>query len=160
MTKLSEPDFLGVVTNTPLVSIDLLVRDAQGRYLLGRRVNRPAQGSWFVPGGRIRKNERLDAAFARLAKEELGISTLTRGDAALMGVYEHFYRDNFSGVDGIGTHYVVLGYRVLNALDLPHLPVDQHSDYRWATPAEVLEDDTVDPHNRAYFEHLDVAEAV
>lgn len=157
MTKLSESNFLGVVTHTPLVSIDLIVRDVQGRYLLGRRVNRPAQGSWFVPGGRIRKNETLDTAFARLANDELGISTLTRGDAKLMGVYEHFYSDNFSGVEGIGTHYVVLGYRVPTPLYLPHLPIDQHSDYRWASPAEVLEDMSVDPHSRAYFEHLDDA---
>ncbi|WP_413194012.1 GDP-mannose mannosyl hydrolase [Pararobbsia alpina] len=155
MTKLAQRDFLGVVTHTPLVSIDLIVRDIKGRYLLGRRVNKPAQGSWFVPGGRIQKNESLDAAFARLAQEELGITTLERADATLLGVYEHFYEDNFSGAEGISTHYVVLGYRVRSALHLPHLPVEQHSDYRWATTDEILEDHTVHQNSRAYFEHED-----
>lgn len=155
MAKLTPHDFLGVVTHTPLVSIDLIVRDIEGRYLLVRRVNRPAQGFWFVPGGRIRKNESFDEAFARLVREELGIESLGRSDATLFGVYEHFYEDNFSGADGVTTHYVVLGYRVRAPLQLPHLPMDQHSDYRWATVSEILEDPTVHAYNRAYFENID-----
>ncbi|HTJ92649.1 MAG TPA: GDP-mannose mannosyl hydrolase [Pararobbsia sp.] len=153
MAKLAERDFLGVVNHTPLVAIDLIVRDVKGRYLLGRRVNKPAQGAWFVPGGRIQKNESLDAAFARLTGEELGLATLERADASLIGVYEHFYDDNFSGVEGIGTHYVVLGYRIRSAVHLPHLPMDQHSDYRWASATDILDDPTVHRHTRAYFEH-------
>jgi len=52
---LAEDDFRRAVEMLPLVSIDLLLRDADGRYLTGLRSNPPAQGSWFVPGGRIRK---------------------------------------------------------------------------------------------------------
>jgi colanic acid biosynthesis protein WcaH len=36
------------------VSIDLIVRDADGRVLLGLRNNRPARDWWFVPGGIVR----------------------------------------------------------------------------------------------------------
>ena len=60
---LSNADFLTVVRLTPLVAIDLIVTDGNRRILLGHRRNRPAQGTWFVPGGRITKNETLDAAF-------------------------------------------------------------------------------------------------
>ena len=59
---LARDDFAQVLRHTPLVSIDLIVRDRDRRVLLGVRVNRPAQGSWFVPGGRIYKYESLDAA--------------------------------------------------------------------------------------------------
>ena len=45
-----------VVESTPLVSIDLVVRAPDKKILLGKRVNRPAQGYWFVPGGRILKD--------------------------------------------------------------------------------------------------------
>ena len=62
-----------VVASTPLVSIDLVVENAHGELLLGLRNNRPAQGSWFVPGGRVLKNESLDDAFVRLARDELGV---------------------------------------------------------------------------------------
>ena len=151
MSKLSPGDFLSVVSNTPLISIDLIVSDGAGRFLLGRRVNKPAQGSWFVPGGRVRKDESLDDAFARLLEEELGLEGLGRAQADMLGVYEHFYDDNFSGTNDISTHYVVLGYRLRQAQRLPHLPLDQHSDYRWASADEILLDETVHDNSRAYF---------
>lgn len=151
MAKLSNTDFLTVVSNTPLIAIDLILHDEQGRYLLGRRVNKPAQGSWFVPGGRVRKDESLDDAFARLAREELGLGTAARPDAELLGVYEHFYVDNFSGEDGVSTHYVVLGYRFRLPQHLPHLPLDQHSDYRWASADDIILDESVHQNSRAYF---------
>jgi colanic acid biosynthesis protein WcaH len=151
MAKLGNTEFLTVVSNTPLIALDLILHDDQGRYLLGRRVNRPARGAWFVPGGRVRKDERLDDAFARLTFEELGLRGGDRSDAELMGVYEHFYDDNFSGKDGISTHYVVLGYRFRSPQRLPHLPLDQHSDYRWASAEDIALDESVHENSRAYF---------
>lgn len=47
--------FETVIVYTPLVSIDLLVKNRKGEYLFGLRKNRPAQGYWFVPGGRLQK---------------------------------------------------------------------------------------------------------
>ena len=70
---LSVEDFAGVVRLTPLVAIDLIVRDSAGRVLLGERKNEPAKGSFFVPGGRITKNETLTAAFRRITRAELGV---------------------------------------------------------------------------------------
>ena len=60
--RLAHSDFLAVVAHAPLVSLDLVVRDPDGCVLVGLRTNRPAQGSWFVPGGRIYKNERVAEA--------------------------------------------------------------------------------------------------
>ena len=54
---LDEDSFRAAVAAVPLVSIDLVVRRANGDVLLGLRNNRPAQGQWFVPGGRIRKGK-------------------------------------------------------------------------------------------------------
>jgi hypothetical protein len=56
---LGEDDFAFIVRNAPLVSIDLIIRDPEHRVLLGRRVNEPAKGHYFVPGGAIRKNETI-----------------------------------------------------------------------------------------------------
>jgi colanic acid biosynthesis protein WcaH len=107
---LGERDFLEVVERTPLVSIDLVVQDRAGRVLLGRRTREPAKNTWFVPGGRIRKNETLDAAFSRITAAELG-APLARSQARLLGVYTHLYETNFAEAAGIGTHYVVLAMR-------------------------------------------------
>ena len=49
-----------VVRLAPLVAIDLVIRNARGDILLGLRNNEPAKGCYFVPGGMILKNERLD----------------------------------------------------------------------------------------------------
>ena len=65
--------FKTVVESTPLISIDLIVRNKKGEVLLGQRINRPAKGDWFVPGGRILKDESFDNAFKRLIKSELNL---------------------------------------------------------------------------------------
>ncbi|WP_321806164.1 GDP-mannose mannosyl hydrolase [Burkholderia sp. BCC1993] len=143
--------FLRVVDATPLVAIDLIISNGDGAYLLGHRVNRPAQGFWFVPGGRIRKNERLDEAFNRIARDELGCSGLERADAELIGIYDHLYEDNFGGEPGISTHYVVMGYKLRSRFDLVSLPNAQHTAYRWATADEIVADQTVHSNTRTYF---------
>ena len=118
-----------VVRHAPLVSFDLLVRDAQRRLLVGRRVNRPAQGAWFVPGGRIQKDERLADAFRRITRAELGVE-IELAATRFVGYFEHHYPDNRSGVPGFGTHYVVLAHEIAGH-SLESLPTDQHAAYRW-----------------------------
>lgn len=144
--------FRAVVAATPLVSIDLLLRDGQGRILLGRRTNRPAQGCWFAPGGRICKNESLDAAFRRLGEAELG-RAFERSQARLLDAYEHFYADSVFG-DGErdpSTHYVVLGYLLdIEEAGLLSPPAEQHDGYRWWPLEEMRASELVHPHTRAY----------
>lgn len=140
--------FKVVLQSTPLVSIDLLVVNQLQQVLLGRRKNRPAQHDWFVPGGRIQKNESLAAAFSRLTEQELG-QRLAITSASLQGAYDHFYNDSVYG-EGISTHYVALAYSLpLNFCD--ELPTTQHSEYKWFTLAELLADDHVHLNTKAYF---------
>jgi hypothetical protein len=72
-------DFLHVVHGSPLVSIDLIARRPDGAVLLGYRRNRPAQGFWFVPGGRILKGERMAEALVRILWREL-VEAVPRGE--------------------------------------------------------------------------------
>ena len=53
MDRLDDDTFEMIIDCTPLISIDLVVRESSGRILLGQRLNRPAQGFWSVPGSRI-----------------------------------------------------------------------------------------------------------
>ncbi|MCH7376425.1 GDP-mannose mannosyl hydrolase [Aeromonas sp. MR19] len=146
---LDKAQFQQIVAATPLISIDLIVRNQQRLVLLGRRLNRPAQGFWFVPGGRVRKDERLDTAFMRLTQEELG-GAISRGSASFLGPYEHFYADNFSGED-FSTHYIVLGYELAWQGQQDALPVSQHDQYRWFAVDELLQDPSVHQHTKDYF---------
>ena len=152
-TPLAAETFASVVANTPLVSIDLIVEDAQGAVLLGLRNNPPARGWWFVPGGRIRKDETLDDAFARIIQVELGLCG-QRSQSRLAGVYEHFYDTNFTGTTGATTHYVALAYRLQverHLLQLLHLPHQQHSRYMWMHPDRIVQHPHVHSYTQAYF---------
>ena len=143
--------FLAVVEHAPLVSIDLIVRREDGRVLLGKRRNEPAKGCWFVPGGRIHKNERLEAAFRRISLAELGMPCAA-GDGRFLGVFEHFYAANFAEKPGTGTHYVVLAYEVTPAKLPGTLPADQHGEYKWFDIETLLKTEQVHAHTRAYFQ--------
>ncbi|OGQ58700.1 MAG: GDP-mannose mannosyl hydrolase [Deltaproteobacteria bacterium RIFCSPLOWO2_02_FULL_53_8] len=149
---LDDVTFRTVVDATPLVSIDLIVRRGDGKILLGQRRNRPAEGFWFVPGGRIRKGETLDAAFRRLSLSELGV-VVARSDCRLLGVYEHIYEDSVFGPapEAPSTHYVVLGYEVRWAgFSELELPLEQHSGYRWFDPDAMLQAGHVHANTKAY----------
>ena len=147
---LAAEDFAIIVRLTPLVSIDLVVRAPDGRALVGRRNHEPAKGSFFVPGGRITKNESRAAAFRRLTREELG-SELPIEQAKLLGVYDHFYPTNRFERPGFGTQYVVLAYEITLSQPLHGLPLEQHAEYRWLTPEEILISSEVHPNTQAYF---------
>ncbi len=132
---LPDQEFLRIVDATPLVSIDLVLRNVRGEVLLGRRLNRPAKDSWFVPGGRIRKNERVKEALRRISARELGVLIEA---AELVGVFDHIYEDNFLGVAGVNTHYVVLGFAAHLPEGVVLTPDDQHGELRWWSVAEVM----------------------
>lgn len=147
---LNDSDFALIVENTPLVSIDVVMRDPQGHALVGLRTNEPAKDTYFVPGGVIRKNETVDAAFSRIVAVETGLRA-SLPDAEFLGVYQHLYDTNRFGTPGYGTHYVVLGY----ALPLearPDIVLDtQHKEVRWMSPEEILAAPDVHPNTKAYF---------
>jgi len=105
--------------------LDLVVKNQQGQALLGFRTNRPPQGYWFVPGGRIQKNESMKTVFIRLCENQLGLTCAIKL-AKCLCPYEDFYDDSVFG-ERVSTHYVVLGYEIVvdeSQLSLPTaLPV-------------------------------------
>ncbi|WOT06302.1 GDP-mannose mannosyl hydrolase [Shewanella youngdeokensis] len=142
--------FTQVIDSTPLVSIDLVIENSAGEVLLGLRNNKPAQGFWFVPGGRILKNESMDSAFQRLCQQELGVAA-SRAEAEFLGPYEHFYTDSVFS-DSVSTHYVVLGYKLRLNIELDSLPSSQHNQYCWMTKADILNSNVVHKHSQWYIE--------
>ena len=63
---LDDQIFKTVVDSAPLISIDILIKKGN-KILLGRRVNKPAQGYFFSIGGRIDKNETIENAMKIIA---------------------------------------------------------------------------------------------
>ncbi|WP_027849700.1 GDP-mannose mannosyl hydrolase [Marinospirillum minutulum] len=141
-------EFSIIVDKTPLVSIDLLV-SYQNRYLLGKRSNAPAQGFWFVPGGRIFKNEKIDDALGRIAKKEIGID-LKEQETDFLGIYEHFYNNSFCSSE-ITTHYVVAAYHIIKEIDIKSLPNNEHESYKQFEVNEILNNEYVHQYTKNYF---------
>ncbi len=142
--------FLQVIDSTPLVSIDLLLENNKGEILLGKRINRPAQNYWFVPGGRIRKNETIASAVERISNNELGQQlTVARLQAA--GNYDHIYDDNYLNSPGINTHYVVLAYRGSLSEKLSLSKDQQHAELAWWPIDKLLQADDVHQNTKNYF---------
>jgi colanic acid biosynthesis protein WcaH len=150
-TELDDEAFSSIVRFAPLVSIDLIVRDSDRKVLVGVRNNEPAKNFYFVPGGRVRKDETLETAFARIVAAETGFDADFK-HARFLGVYQHMYPSNRFGDPGYGTHYVVLAYE-LNLSRRPAVVLDsQHRTAKWMDEAELRAAPDVHPNTKAYFE--------
>jgi len=148
---LNDEEFSKIVRFAPLVSIDLIIRDPDRKVLVGVRNNEPAKNFYFVPGGRVRKDETLEDAFARILTAETGCS-VDFNEARFLGVYQHMYPNNRFDHSGYGTHYVVLAYE-LNLGRRPAIVLDsQHRIAKWADEAELRAAPNVHRYTKAYFE--------
>lgn len=145
---ISNDKFKIVVENTPLISIDFIIENPQGHFLLGKRVNKPAKGYWFTLGGRIFKDETIDEAIKRLSTKEFNLK-ITQKKVIFHGVYEHFYDDSFVE-DAISTHYVALAYRLKMDHELI-LPKTEHNEYCYFSKEELLEHSNIHPYVKNYF---------
>ena len=139
---ISPDDWATIVANVPIVSVDLLVKHDDG-VVFGKRTNAPAEGYWFVPGGRVQKGETRREAVHRVAADELGVSvTITES----LGAFEHFYET--ADVDGLESkHYLANGY-VVEITEGALTTDDQHEALQvFQSPP-----DPFHPHIRAYFD--------
>ncbi len=89
MMFLRQEDFATVVRSTPLVSLDFIVENSRGEFLLGKKNQPPGAGLLVCAGRRVQKDETLEAAFERLTMAELGLRLpITAGQ--FYGVWQHF----------------------------------------------------------------------
>jgi len=141
---LDSQTFKVIVENTPLISIDLIIK-FNSKVLLGKRVNKPAKGYWFTLGGRVFKDESIDLAIERIAKEEANIKKIQK--SKFIGVFEHLYDDSI--FEDVTTHYINLGYEIEASVE--NLPNEQHSQYDWFTIEEILNNSDIHKNVKAYF---------
>ena len=142
---LDDATFKTIVDSAPLISIDILARK-NNKVLLGKRVNKPAQGYYFSTGGRVNKNETIDSAMGRIAKNELNIKLKTT--PKFIGVFEHFYNDSI--YEDVSTHYLNLAYEY-EVEEISNLPIQQHSEYQWFGVDELLNSTQVHEYTKDYF---------
>lgn len=83
---LGEELFLLISRFTPIVNVDLLLKDSAGRTLLAWREDRYYHKGWHVPGGIVRFKERFTDRIRAVAHGELGVAV--RCDEPALAVHE------------------------------------------------------------------------
>lgn len=70
---LPEDVFRFVSRVTPMVNVDLLIKDENGRVLLSWRDDSFVGSGWHIPGGIVRYKENLEERLKKVSKLEIGV---------------------------------------------------------------------------------------
>lgn len=100
MKKIPEKQYKRILELVPICCVDMIIHVGK-RFVLLKRLNYPAKGKWWVPGGRVEKGETLEKAVLRKAKEETGLKVKIE---RLIGVKETIFR---KGPFGIGKDHTI-----------------------------------------------------
>ena len=124
MGILSLERYKSIVRDIPILTVDGLIVNGKGEYLIVKRKNEPLKGQWWRPGGRVWKGEKLKDAFTRKMKEELGTDVKIIHNA---GYYEDFYSKSPYGIP-IHTVSIVFLAVISGEIKLDN----QSKDYKWS----------------------------
>lgn len=112
----------------PIACVDIVLLTPDNGFLLVNRKMKPAQGQWWLVGGRVYKNETLEEAARRKVREEIGVE-LDQAHHQLQkigGGYETIFPEDPFG-HGQGTHTINTCFlaRLTNE-DLMKISLDQN----------------------------------
>ncbi len=123
---LPEPVFEMVTTLTPMVNVDLLIRDDTGRILLVWREDDICGCGWHIPGGIVRYKERMEDRLQKTAEKELG--TRVAFDKVPIAINEVFVEQEIRGhfISFLYQCYLPSGYQLPQTARVEdnHLPGD------------------------------------
>jgi colanic acid biosynthesis protein WcaH len=123
---LSNEDYKKFLGAMPIVCVDCMVENEAGEYLLVKRKNEPLKGEFWVPGGRVLKNEKLIDAVKRKMKEEIGVEVDIIEN---VGFFEEFFEKTEQNAFG-GVHSISVVYRVKPRSKKIKLD-DQSAEWGW-----------------------------
>ncbi|MBI4021604.1 MAG: NUDIX hydrolase [Candidatus Aenigmarchaeota archaeon] len=118
----------------PNACVDVVIMH-QDRVLMVYREREPAKHQWWFPGGRIYKNELLEDAIIRKAREEVGLDVRV---VRKVGVYETLFPQAALPEVKSGAHTINIAFLAAPLTRQPEVVLDQdHSSFVWcASPAK------------------------
>ena len=153
--KLSEEIWRTCVDSIPIFGIDMIIFSRKNGVLMGRRINNPAKGKLFVPGGRVYKNERIRDAFNRILLNETGL-TFPFNKTTSMGLYEHFYNVTSWSTSECSTHYIIEARLIEIEPENIKLKInlnEQHSNFEWIS-IEDIQSNTIHSYSKIYLNKI------
>jgi ADP-ribose pyrophosphatase YjhB (NUDIX family) len=112
----------------PIVCVDLVI-PKNGDILLVKRIEPPAQGQWWTPGGRIFHGETIEKASIRKAKAEVHLDCRFK---KILGVTESIFDNVIVNGKSISIHTVNVVCLMELKDDTQQIQLDNgHTDYLW-----------------------------
>ncbi len=107
-----------------------IIKNSSGKILLLKH----QKGYWDFPGGRVNSHETPEQALLREVKEETGLTDLKDIKAQSMVLSPILIKSSDKQ-----THGLIFWYHTCNQMeDTPIVLSDEHVDYWWANPDEVI----------------------
>lgn len=100
MNKIPEKQYKRILHLMPICCVDMVIHVGR-KFILLKRLNYPAKGKWYVPGGRVEKGETLEKAVIRKSREETGLKVRIE---KLIGVQETIFK---KGPFGVGRYHTI-----------------------------------------------------
>jgi colanic acid biosynthesis protein WcaH len=97
---LPEDIFFFISKMTPMVNVDLLIKDENGRTLLSWRDDQYAGKGWHVPGGILRFKETMETRIKKVAEIEIGATINFNSSPLAINqiICEHEVRGHFISI--------------------------------------------------------------
>lgn len=116
-----------IINAIPFVCVDIVIKNGNS-FFLAKRKSEPAQGQWFLPGGRVLKNEKLEDAAYQKVQQETGLNVKIE---KILGVDETMFPVSTFGVPTHSVNVVFLA-TTTNPETTVHLD-NQNDEYQWYT---------------------------
>lgn len=144
--KISDEEYKNILDKVPVFCVDIIVMNNEGEVLVVQRENEPGKGEWWVPGGRLQKNETIVECAKRKAKEELGLDL---EPVEILGFGETIF--NKGPFDGVTTH-TVNSFVLMSEIGKQKVTPDKSQHLNWKFISDL--DDSADPYMVEIFESL------
>lgn len=130
--------FAKTVQYYPMVAVNIILKNDKQEYLWVKRKNNPAQGEWWVPGGRLFNGETIADGAVAILKNETGITgkLVYQSPQCFEEIFStsqwnnddrHIYPSEIENVHYIAT-VVVMTVKNVDEIKLD----DQSKEYAWS----------------------------
>lgn len=136
ITYIPKNKFRDIEKLVPLVGVNAIIVDNEGRVLVMKRNIEPARGLYWFVGGRIKKGQALEEALKEQIKEETGLEWSEVKLLKVASVSSSMFRTR---------HTIDINFLLKKTSNSEIKLNQEHSDFKWLKPEE-FDKEKLDPY--------------